>query len=399
MKKAVILNISMILLTLLFSQILNIHAEQTKTVPPETSTKIETPASVAGQETTTDAAEKQDREIEDLKKRITELEEKTDTTYGLRIGGFFDVYMSNYKNQPNIFEIGSFELDIQHSYRDHLEVAAALVFDKGAELGVGFIDYHLYGGTINPRGRLFEENGLHLQVGKFDVPVGNDWQSFSAVNRVSVTPPLTTDMVMDGGYNDAGMRFLWNLTAANLSLYALRGIEEGYSYGGNSLGGRVALTPFNTPYILRSRSASPLELGFSYIHDLDEAGGTAEQIFAVDMESSIGPFYLSGEYYRRDKKVGIIQQGFQITGYLDFNQLISFPLKLYTRFDQYMMKRYEKLSENNMVNRIGGGVNITIYKVSILKLEYLRFIKTYDTFMEEEYYSPNLFYMQLMIMF
>lgn len=343
--------------------------------------------------------EKQRREIADLKKRIEELEEKTDLTYGLKVSGFFDVYMSNYKNQPNIFEIGAFELDLQHTYKEHLEVAAALVFDNGAELGVGFIDYHLYGSTINPRGRLFQDEGLHLQVGKFDIPVGNDWQYFSAINRVSVTLPLTTDMVMDGGYNDVGIRMLWKHIAANVSLYALRGIEEGYSYGGNSFGGRVAVTPFNTPYLLKSRSASPLEIGFSYIHDLNKAGATSEQLYAVDAESGIGPFNLSGEYYLRDKKAGIIHQGFQITGYVDFLTILKLPFKVYTRFDQYMMKRYEKVSEKNMVNRIGGGVNITIYKVSVLKLEYLQFIKTYDTFMEEQYYSPRLYYLQLMISF
>jgi len=195
--------------------------------------------------TTEELAEEIDqlnRKIENLNKRIEESEKKIDLISGLKISGYFDVNMSNYKNKPNIFDLGDFELDIVHSY-EHLEVAAALVFNQGAELRVGFIDYHFIGGSISPRGRLFSEKGIHLQVGKFDIPFGNDWQHYTPANRISITPPLTTDDIMEGGYNDVGVRFLANFVSFYGTLYILRGIEEGYSYGGNTYGCLLYTSP------------------------------------------------------------------------------------------------------------------------------------------------------------
>ena len=164
-------------------------------------------------------------ELDELKARIADLEKKLDQKIeedrnSLKFSGFFDVSISNYKNQANIFQLGDFELDISHTFKNHFQVAAALVFNKGAELGVGFIDYHIYGGSINPRGRLFREKGLHIQVGKFDVPFGNDWQHFTSVDRLTVTQPLTTEIIMEGGYNDVGIRFLANFISFNFTIYA-----------------------------------------------------------------------------------------------------------------------------------------------------------------------------------
>ena len=58
---------------------------------------------------------------------------------------------------------------------------------------------------------------------------------------------------MEGGYNDEGIRLLFNLVSVNVSLYMLKGIEEQYSYGGNSFGGRIGISPFSNPYSLKSK--------------------------------------------------------------------------------------------------------------------------------------------------
>lgn len=344
------------------------------------------------------------KELENLKKRLSELEKKfeqkrIEEQNSLQFSGYFDVSISNYKNQPNIFQLGNFELDISHTFKNHFQVAAALVFNQGAELGVGFIDYHIYGGSINPRGRLFREKGIHIQVGKFDVPFGNDWQHFVSVNRITVTPPLTTEIIMDGGYNDVGIRFLANFTSFNFTIYALRGIEEGYSYGGNSLGARFGFTPFDNPYQLKSSIISLLDIGISYIHDFDKGGGTAEMVLAVDIETKIGPFLFRSEYYRRDKTVGILLQGFHITAGLDFDYLLNWPFTLYGRYGHYFMERYKKFSQDRELSRITAGININLLNISYLKLEYIRYITAYNEFLQSDYYSENLFYIQLMITF
>jgi len=337
--------------------------------------------------------------VAELSERVDKLEQKTDDRLNLKISGFFDVNISNYQNKPNVFDIGSFELDMIHTYQKNLQVAAALVFDEGAELGVGFIDYHLFGGTISPRGRLYAEKGIHLQVGKFDVPFGNDWQYFAAPQMVSVTAPLTTEVIMDGGYNDVGVRLLSNFVSTNFTLYMLRGIDRGYSYGGNSYGGRVGLTPFSTPYQLRAKAKPELDVGFSYIADLDKGGQTAETLIAFDIESTVGMFNLRSEYFERDKKVGILYKGFHVTGAVDFGLISPIPVVLFGRYEYVLTERYEIPKGKNPLKRAATGINVNIYNISSLKFEYQNYLEVYDDYMEEEYFNDQLYFLQLIITF
>jgi hypothetical protein len=342
-------------------------------------------------------------DLEDSKKELEAIKKQVNTLSALKISGFFDVSISNYKNKPNVFLIGPFELDIEHNY-EYFQVAAALVFYDGAELKTGFIDYHLFGGRISPTGRLFEGEGLHLQVGRFDVPVGNDWRYFPAKDRITVTPPLTTELIMEGGYNDEGIRLLLNLVSINAGLYVLKGIEEQYSYGGNSFGGRIGLTPFNNPYSFKTGTMSPLELGFSYIHDIDRNGATAEKLYAADLESRIGPLILSGEYYYRDKSAGITLYGYHITGGIDFNYFSKLPCIFFGRFDRFTSEEivsinYQEGTDKNSLSRITAGININIAQISYLKLEYQNYLTAYNEYKSDQYYSKSLYYLQLVIRF
>jgi hypothetical protein len=342
-------------------------------------------------------------ELEDSKKELETLKKQVSILSALKISGFFDVSVSNYENKPNIFLIGPFELDIEHNY-EYFQVAAALVFYDGAELRTGFIDYHLFGDRISPTGRLFQGEGLHLQIGRFDVPFGNDWRYYPSKDRITVTTPLTTELIMEGGYNDEGIRILLNLVSVNASLYMLKGIEEQYSYGGNSFGGRIGITPFNNPFSLKSGAISPFELGLSYIHDIDRNGTTAEKLFAADMESKTGPLILSSEYYYRDKKAGIKLYGYHVTGGIDFSYFSKLPLILFSRYDRYTSEEIASVNnhegiDKNSISRITGGININILQISYLKLEYQNYLSAYDEFKNDQYYSKYLYYLQLVIRF
>jgi hypothetical protein len=368
-----------------------------------------------------------DNGIDDIKKEIDGLKERIDEMSGLGISGFFDVKASNYKNNPNAFALGDFEFDIERAYKENIHVAAALVFnDEGAELAVGFIDYHFYGSTIAPRGRLFAEKGIHLQAGRFDVPFGNDWQYFASADRIAITPPLTTELVMDGGYNDVGVRFLANFVSMNMTIFMLRGIEEGNSYGG-----RIGLTPFNTPYTFRKRAIPRFELGFSYLYDVNREGEIEERIAAVDFESNIGPIILRAEYYIRDSNlgadplaeedetapppvVGTVLDGYHVTGAIDFSNFSSLPVILYCRYDYFRKRDNEEYDifgytvrerdvdqpvEEDCVTRIAGGMRINISDILFLKLEYLQFLDTYEEFENRDVYCEKSFFAQLVITF
>lgn len=204
---------------------------------------------------------------------------------------------------------------------------------------------------------------------------------------------------MEDGYNDVGIRILTNFVSFYGTFYILRGIDEGYSYGGNSFGGRIGITPFNNPYQLSKADIPVLDIALSYIHDVNTAYETTEKLLAVDIESKLGPLLLRGEYYRRDKLVGILLNGFHITAGLDFNEVISIPLTIFLRYDFYHMKRYIKSNEKDELSRITSGFKLNIAKVSTLKLEYQRFLTTYPEYTSTEYYNDNLFYLQLIISF
>ncbi|MDY6934846.1 MAG: hypothetical protein SVZ03_11595 [Spirochaetota bacterium] len=394
-----------------------IHSGNTEETKPRPATNLKKDTNQANLTKNNKQDEEElEEEIEDLNDKIKELQSRVDKLSrqveklsALEISGFFDVSISNYKNKPNVYSIGDFELNIEHNYKDHFQVAAALVFNNGAELAVGFIDYHLFGSSVSPRGRLFSTEGIHIQIGKFDVPFGNDWQNFLAIDRISVTPPLTTEMVMEGGYNDEGIRMLASFVSWNATLFMVDGIEEKYSYGGNSFGGRIGITPFNNPYILKEKGIPAFELGFSYIHDIDNNGYVAEQLYAFDLESKISPLIFRTEYYNRDKNAGVVFDGFHITCALELGTLFTFPIVLYSRYDYFRMKNYvissyldaatQGAGKDNNLSRITNGFNINIADISYLKLEYQRFLRTYSEYRNDEYFSRNLFYTQLVISF
>jgi len=349
--------------------------------------------------------------IEDLEDRIGDVENDYDELTALNIGGFFDVGVSNYKNKPNIFDIGFFELDIKHDYKNNFQVAAALVFDdeEGTYLGVGFINYSFYGKSIAPRGRLFVDDGFHIQIGKFDVPLGNDWKHVSPVDRLTVTPPLTTENLMEGVYNDTGMRLLFNYVAINASLYMTQGVEETHSYGGNTVGIRIGVTPFSNPFSLIREKFSNFELGVSYLYDTDKDGEESEKIVAFDYESQTGPLIIRAEYYKRSKIIGVEQDGYHAMIGLDFEKLELFPMIMYYRYGNYnetnnIASSTEESTavttgSEEYLTRISAGMNFNISNISYLKFEYQNYTNASEGYTESVYYSKELYYMQLVITF
>jgi hypothetical protein len=235
---------------------------------------------------------------------------------------------------------------------------------------------------------LFTEKGLHIQVGRFDVPFGNDWQYYASVDRVSVSPPLTTEMVMDGGYNDVGLRILRANVTYNYTLFMLRGIEEGFSFGG-----RFGFTPFNNPFTLKKQELQLLEIGVSYMHDTDRGGTREERALAFDFESQVGPVRFQGEYVRRDYDIDELRlEGFHLSTFFDIGEVARVPVTLFGRYDHLRERPYEN-GETGELSRLTVGVNVNLFDISTLKLEYLHFLKESDAF------SGGSFFAQLVITF
>ncbi|MBI4913883.1 MAG: hypothetical protein HY823_14205 [Acidobacteria bacterium] len=196
---------------------------------------------------------------------------------------------------------GSAELDLSAELHDRLDATAALVTNKeGTLLTVGFLDYHPYGGTIAPRGRLWVEKGFHVQAGRFDIPFGNDWQFFASKDSTTIARPLTTALIMDGGYNDAGLRVLGNDGTLNFNAFLVRGFSRGHLAGG-----RLGFTPFGNPFSLKgAREPKTLEIGLSYLFDAGRGGRKSGWAAASDAEIRVDAWTLRGEYIARVQDPG-----------------------------------------------------------------------------------------------
>lgn len=255
------------------------------------------------------------------------------------ISGFFDL------QADRVFSLGSLELDLAKELGKSAQLSAAVVTDgHTANLAVGYVDVHLIGGLIAPRGRVPAEKGLHVQIGRFDVPFGNDWQYFASKDRVELSAPLTTDAIMDGGYNDTGIRVFGNTPSFHYSAFALRGDRDGRVFGS-----RLGFTPRPDTHIL--------EAGVSFLRK----SASGETIFAVDSESRVGRCHLRGEYIRD----GV--SAWQVTASFDAGTHAGMAVTPFARYDAL----HEDGSRNG---RVTAGINAGVLSHVVLKFEYRRAI-------------------------
>ena len=324
---------------------------------------------------------------------------------GLGLSGFLDVRAADYRTDPNVFSMGDFELDLAREVGRKVQVAAALVVnDEGAELAVGFFDVHVVGAPIAPRGRLPVEKGFRVQIGRFDVPFGGDWQYFAAKDRPELSAPLTTETVMDGGYNDVGLRLLGGTGSLGWSAYWLRGEGEG-----TLVGGRLAMTPFDNPYRLRERVRA-LELGASALHDFDGDGGTESTSFAVDAELR-GPLgRLRAEYVRRDlrpvegREERLVLSGFHVTATFDAGAPAGVPLTPYARYDTAKEEPSPAREPSGgetwgRTGRLSAGLNAGLFDRLSLKLEFQRTLSAPPSVEAEEGFHRDSFLAQVVVSF
>jgi hypothetical protein len=324
---------------------------------------------------------------------------------GLGLSGFFDVRAADSRTDPNVFSMGDFELDLAREIGKSVQVAAALVVnDEGTSLAVGFVDVHLLGGLVAPRGRLPVEKGFHVQLGRFDVPFGNDWRTFAAKDRIELSGPLTTEVVMDGGYNDVGVRAFGNTGSLDYTAYWLRGEGKG-----TLVGGRLGFMPFDNPYRLRGR-VRPVEIGVSALHDFDGDGGTESTSFGVDTELRVPLGRLRAEFLRRDLRPAegrderVVRSGFHVTATVDVGAPAGVPLTPYVRYDTAKDEPSSPSGPSadeagGRTERLSAGANASLLEVLFLKLEYQRTLAAPSPVEAEEAFHRDSFLAQVVVSF
>lgn len=254
--------------------------------------------------------------------------------WGLDLSGFADWATYDAEDGRRRFGFGAAELDLGLGIGEWMELSGAYVGTREDQAwSAYFFDWHPFGGgTVAPRGALWVEKGFHIQVGRFDVPFGADFAYFASKDSPSISRPLTTALIMEGGYNDRGLRVLGNNGTVNFNAYALRGFGEGRLYGG-----RLGFTPLGAPFSLQAtRDPKGLELGLSAFVQRAPGGGQAERAFAVDVEVQAGPLQILAEYLGRQRRLGEgpapWQRGWHITPQWHFERPV--PATAFFRYDR-----------------------------------------------------------------
>ena len=140
----------------------------------------------------------QQSDIDSIREQLSEIVEASEEAGeeqagGLEISGFFETSMQTQGSSEDVFGLGALELALEYGELENFAFSTALVWEEdAAEVAVAIIDYHVLNTDAPTRGQLFGEPGFHLQLGRFDVPFGIDYENFAAPDRPNITAPMTT---------------------------------------------------------------------------------------------------------------------------------------------------------------------------------------------------------------
>lgn len=261
-----------------------------------------------------------DSKLKALDKKVAELKEAAEAN-GLVMSGFFDINAKTGNSTDQTFSVGSVELDLDYVHDDHFGASSALVLcgnssnaDYGAPgavfcgnsgpgalsggstmagIAVALVDYHLFNDRIPPRGRIFNNKGLHIQAGRFDLPFGSDYQNFANKDRVTVTAPLTTSRMQLGGYNADGLRSYGNFDWFNYSVFWTDAL---YANDGHTIGGRLGVALGQNAYKIHDAHPEGIELGISHLSELDGENRIRNTVYGADLAVGYGIWRLQNEF-------------------------------------------------------------------------------------------------------
>jgi len=211
----------------------------------------------------------------------------------LEVSGFVDVLGQGQQGENTTFGMGPFEIDFASEFSSKVSFEGAVVVE-GDEVGLGqtLVDF-----------KLLEEDKLGIQVGLLDMPFGIDYQVFATPDRKLVTPPLVTELMMDGGWGDVGVNLHGAVSLLNYNLYVVNGMGEDNGVPVNQIadnnnaktvGGRVGVSP-----------VKDLELGFSYARGpyLDGTADEALSRIGGDIQFAYERLQIKGEFVIGEEEV------------------------------------------------------------------------------------------------
>ena len=300
---------------------------------------------------------------------------------GLQLSGFFDVHGFTRGNHQPKLEFGTFELDLEYHHPSHFAMNAALVWDGDeVTVGTGVVDYHWFGHQTPPRGRIFYQKSVHIQAGRFDIPFGNDYQFFATPDRITLTAPITTELVQEGGFNSDGLRLYGTWGIVDFTAYW---VDSLYDSGGTSFGTRLGLGLKENPYYEHThQSPRELDIGISTILDWDKDSNLANLVYGADLNFNARLFQILGEWIYQDNRQqspdDMDEMAWHFTLILEAESWLGWPLHPYVRYgrwnpDDSLVATGKQAFKIRALRRLTTGFNYQLNEHLALKLEYFAF--------------------------
>lgn len=399
---------------------------------PEVASKatesVKTEASVAGK-------------LSDLSKEVDELRASAHDR-GLDISGFFDVNAKTSNSTDQTFSVGLLELDIEYAYDSHFAASAALVLcgnSSGAEyatspahitcgnssvigagsgsaaIGVGLLDFHMFDSTIPPRGRIFNNQGFHLQAGRFDLPFAADYQNFANKDRVTISSPITTVRMQKGGFNGDGIRSYGSWDIFNYSVFWTNGV---YENAGSTVGGRLGISIGKNIFRIHGHNPEGVEFGVSHLSEFDGDNNIRNTVYAADLSLGYDYLRLQNEimllqahqsmsaYNSLGNPIGVgkaHELGYHSTLIADLEKLVKHPLLVFARYGRWQPKQHYAIDsfDNSVVgvndiSLMSFGMNYKFNPNLIVKFEYTDSLGT-ET--QEHFFDRKLGMAQMVVVF
>jgi hypothetical protein len=370
---------------------------------------------------------------------------------GLDISGFFDVNAKTDNSTNQTFSVGSIELDLEYGYNEHYAASSALVLcgnssgidpvnfpsapvavscgSSGpggiaagpAGFAVAFVDFHMFDNSIPPRGRIFNNQGFHVQAGRFDLPFSTDYQYYANKDRVTVTAPITTSRMQFGGFNGDGIRSYGTWKHLNYSMFWT---DAMYANDGTSVGGRLGMTFGQNIY--RSHNSNPegIEFGISHLTDMDAGRHIRNMVYGADLSVGYGILKLQSElmWLRAENNLLINvdglkdidgapiladigkphELGYHTTLIANLEKYIKHPLSVFVRYGRWQPKHKYGVDFDGSVVAVSDISQLTVglnYKFNDYMRVKFEYTDSLGTSTQEHYFDKKLGIAQMVLAF
>ena len=364
---------------------------------------------------------------------------------GVDISGFFDVNAKTDNSTNQTFSVGSVELDLEYNHSDNLAASSALVLcgnssgidpvnfpsapvavscgSSGpggigagpAGFAVAFMDFHMFDHSIPPRGRIFNNQGFHIQAGRFDLPFSSDYQYYANKDRVTVTAPITTSRMQFGGFNGDGIRSYGTWKHLNYSMFWT---DAMYANDGTSVGGRLGMTFGQNIYRSHNTNPEGIEFGISHLTDLDAGRHIRNMVYGADLSVGYGILKLQSElmWLRAENNLLLDvdgsgnltdigkphELGYHTTLIANLEKYIKHPLSAFVRYGRWQPKhKYGVDFDGSIVavsdiSQLTVGLNYKFNDYMRIKFEYT---DSLGTSTKEHYFDKKLGIAQMVLAF